>query len=316
MLVTLTPGVDRDRVLRLLRAAGNEIVNNHGQQDGYVRWVLDLGRMLRGQIARTDLDQLLFTQAFYRLVDPALMGTPQGLQLLEAEMSDRQTLLTAAADALQKQIDAWTASAGKELAVVDTSVFLSHPAWTPDDDPTAVIASIPWGAELGIGFEDVLLVLPEVVIREFDRLKESGNQRIRHRAQVALAVIGKLLPNPDATVPIRFKDNDWDALSARGEMPRGAVHLQVFYDDPAHRPLPDPDAEIIDRALAVQTLAGKLVRLMTMDTGMGLNARRAGLLVKKPTREIEAPPLDGQSTRARRRAAAEAAADKAHRGVD
>jgi hypothetical protein len=41
--------------------------------------------------------------------------------------------------------------------------------------------------------------------------------------------------------------------------------------------------------------------------GMGLNARRAGLLVTKPAREIGTPPAEGQSTWARRRAAAEAA---------
>ncbi|WP_241995680.1 PIN domain-containing protein [Kribbella sp. VKM Ac-2568] len=268
---------------------------------------MDTARTLRGQIARADLTQLLLTPAFYRLVDPVMMGTPQGRQLLEAEMSDRQALLTAAVETLQKQIGTWTAAAGKVLAVVDTSVFLSHPAWTQDDDPTAVIASIPWPEELGAGFEDVLLVLPEVVIREFDRLKESGNQTTRYRASVTLAVIDKLLDDPYGTVPIRLKDADWDAVAARGEMPRGGVELRVFYDDPAHRPLSDPDAEIIDRAIAVQTLAGTAVRLVTMDTGMGLNARRAKLLVRKPAREIETPPIEGQSTRARRRAVAGAA---------
>jgi hypothetical protein len=307
MLVTLTPGVDRDRVLELLRSASIEISNNHGKQDGYVRWAMDVGRMLRGQIARSDLDQLLFTPAFYRLVDPALMGTPQGLQLLEAEMSERQALLTAAFETLQEQIGTWTATAGKVVAVVDSSVFLSHPAWIRDDDPTAVIASIPWAEELGVGFEDVLLVLPEVVIREFDRLKESSNQKTRYRASVTLAVVDNLLADPYGTVTIRLKDNDWNEVAERGEMPRGEVQLRVFYDDPAHRPVPDPDAEIIDRAVAVQTLAGKAVRLVTMDTGMGLNARRAGLLVRKPAREIETPPAEGQSARARRRAATEAA---------
>ncbi|MGN9914690.1 PIN domain-containing protein [Phytohabitans sp. LJ34] len=304
MLVTLTPGVDRDRVLELLRSAASEIINNHGNQSGYVRWALNVGRMLRGQIARLDLERLLFTPAFYRLLDPPLMGTPQGLQLLEAEISERQALLTAAFETLRDQIGRWNAAAGKVLAVVDSSVFMSHPAWVQDDDPTVVIASIPWAEELGIGFEDVLLVLPEVVIREFDRLKESGNQKARHRASVTLAVIDKLLANPYGTVPIRLRDNDWEAMTARGEMPRGAVHLRVFYDDPAHRPLSDADAEVIDRAVAVQTLAGKAVQLVTMDTGMGLNARRAGLLVTKPAREIEAPPPQSQSMRARRRSTA------------
>ncbi|MEU4602469.1 PIN domain-containing protein [Kribbella sp. NPDC023972] len=221
--------------------------------------------------------------------------------------SDRQALLTAAFETLQEQIGTWAAAAGKVLAVVDTSVFLSHPAWTQDDDPTAVIASIPWPEELGVGFDDVLLVLPEVVIREFDRLKESGNQKTRYRASVTLAVIDKLLDNPYSTVSIRPKDADWHAVAARGEIPRGGVELRVFYDDPAHRPFSDPDAEIIDRAMALQTLAGTEVRLVTMDTGMGLNARRAKLLVRKPARTIETPPTEGQSTRARRRAVTQVA---------
>jgi hypothetical protein len=93
--------------------------------------------------------------------------------------------------------------------------------------------------------------------------------------------------------------------TARGTMPLGTVRLRVFYDDPAHQPLPDPDAEIIDRAVAVQTLANRPVQLVTMDTGMGLNARRAGLQMTKPDREIEAPPAEAQSARGRRRAAAD-----------
>ncbi|WP_433018928.1 PIN domain-containing protein [Kribbella sp. CA-294648] len=304
-LVTLTPGVDRDHVLDLLHKASTEITNNHSQAE-YVRWVMDTARTLRGQIAAGDLDRILFTPAFYRLVDPALMGTPQGRQLFDAELSDRQVMLTAAFDKLQ-EIRPWTAAADKVLAVVDTNVFLSHPAWTQDEDPTAVIASIPWAEELGAGFADVLLVLPEVVIRELDRLKESSNQKLRHRASVTLAVIDKLLPDPYGTVLIRDMDTDWQEVADREKIPHGRVELRVFFDDPAHRPLSDSDAEIIDRAMAVQTLAGTAVRLITMDTGMGLNARRTKLQVRKPERIIEPPPSEGQSTRARRRAAAEAA---------
>jgi hypothetical protein len=306
MLVTLPAGVDRSRVLELLRAASLTISNNSGHQDRYVEWVWDTGRMLRGQVARSDLDQLCFTPAFYRLLDPALMGTPQGRQLLETELYERQALFAAAYKTLKVHLDTWTAAVGKVLAVVDSSVFLSHPAWTQNDDPAAVIASIPWAEVLSVGFEDLLLVLPEVVIRELDRLKESGNQKTRYRAQVTLAVIDRLLPNPYGTVTIRDKDDDWGAITTRGETPRGAVQLRVFYDDPAHRPLTDPDAEIIERVAVVQALAGKAVPLVTMDTGMGLNARRAGLVVHKPAREIEAPQAEGQSVRARRRAAAEA----------
>jgi hypothetical protein len=44
---------------------------------------------------------------------------------------------------------------------------------------------------------------------------------------VTLAVIDKLLNDPYGTVPIRPKDADWDAVAARGEMPRGGVELRV-----------------------------------------------------------------------------------------
>jgi hypothetical protein len=101
----LTPGVDRDRVLELLRQASVEITNTHTNQDGYVRWVMKTARLLRGQIAQADLDQLLLTPAFYRLVDPVMMGTPQGLWLLEAEMADRQALFADAFETLQQQLD-------------------------------------------------------------------------------------------------------------------------------------------------------------------------------------------------------------------
>jgi hypothetical protein len=55
------------------------------------------------------------------------MGTPQGLQLLDAEMAERQIELTAAFETLREQLNMWDAAAHSALAVVDSSVFLSHP---------------------------------------------------------------------------------------------------------------------------------------------------------------------------------------------
>lgn len=284
MLVTLTPGVDRTRILDLLNQAKNEAGNHAGQPEKYVGWALGIARMLRGQISSSDLDQLVFTPTFYRLLDRQGAGTMQGQLLLEAEIHERTKLFGDAAEALAKQIRTLDAAASAVLAVVDTSVFLSHPQWTAGPVPEQVIESIPWATEMQLGFEDVQLILPEVVIKELDRLKESGNQTLRGRASVTLAVVDRLLPHPDGVVLIRATDSDRDAIAARGEMPHGEVRLRVFYDDPSHRPLADADAEVIARALAVQALAGKDVQLLTMDTGMALKARRAGLRVHKPTR--------------------------------
>jgi hypothetical protein len=57
----------------------------------------------------------------------------------------------------------------------------------------------------------------------------------------------------------------------------GPVTLELLFDPPDHKRLPDPDAEIVDRALAVQNMAGRPVTMVTYDTSMGFRARQAGL---------------------------------------
>ncbi|MBN1172903.1 MAG: hypothetical protein JXA67_12075 [Micromonosporaceae bacterium] len=301
MLVTLMPGADRMYVLDQLRQAAHRIIgqNHLGKPYEHARWVMESARALRGQISRHDLDQLFYAPIFHQFA----AGTMVAQGLLEADIHERKGLLAAAADTLEEQITAWNVPAETTLAAVDTSVFLSHPSWTRDDDPAKVIASIRWAEDLNVGRADVLLIIPEVVIRELDRLKESGNKALRYRAQVTLAVIDRLLGDPYGTVTIQPSSPGQPEAGEWPETLRGGVQLKVFYDDATHRPLTDADAEIIDRVLAVQSLAGKSVRLVTMDTGMGLNARRAQLEVAKPTREIEEPPGDVASARSRRREA-------------
>jgi hypothetical protein len=46
----------------------------------------------------------------------------------------------------------------------------------------------------------------------------------------------------------------------------------------------------VDRAVAVQTLAGQDVTLLTYDTGMSTRARNAGLRVKKLHEDIGDEP--------------------------
>jgi hypothetical protein len=255
MLVTLTPGADPVRIASLLNQATMEARNHHGKPSEYINWVFGMARMFRGQIARSDLDLLFLTPTFYRILEGHGTGTMAMQNLLEAEIAEREMTTHEAALALQEQIRTWRAEASGVLAVVDTSVFLSHPQWTASQIPERVIESIPWAAELHLGFEDLQLVLPAVVIKELDRLKESSNQQVRYRARVTLAVIDRLLPDPEGVVLIRAKDTDWDAITANGGMPGGEVRLRVLYDDPIHRPLLDADAELIDRAVAVQAPA-------------------------------------------------------------
>jgi hypothetical protein len=48
---------------------------------------------------------------------------------------------------------------------------------------------------------------------------------------------------------------------------RSEVTIELVFDPPGHTRLPINDDEIIDRALAIATLADRNVTLLTYDTG-------------------------------------------------
>jgi len=58
--------------------------------------------------------------------------------------------------------------------------------------------------------------------------------------------------------------------------------------------LPINDDEIIDRALAVESLAARGVTLITYDTGQSTRARMAGLQAVKLSKPIEEEPTTGE----------------------
>ncbi|WP_185091796.1 hypothetical protein [Streptomyces sp. PanSC9] len=73
--------------------------------------------------------------------------------------------------------------------------------------------------------------------------------------------------------------------------------------------LPITDDEIIDRAVAIQTLAARPVRLLTCDTGQHTRGCAAGLMVTKvpandpgPEPDWEAQDKPGNGSRAQRKA--------------
>ncbi len=74
----------------------------------------------------------------------------------------------------------------------------------------------------------------------------------------------------------------------RGPPPRGECLIAArcelaLLDERAARQVDSyPDAEIVDRALAVQTLARRPVTMVTYDISMALRARYAGLKVVSP----------------------------------
>lgn len=66
--------------------------------------------------------------------------------------------------------------------------------------------------------------------------------------------------------------------------------LQLLFDPPGQVRLPIKDDEIVDRALAVEPLAGRKITLLTYDTGQSTRARNAGLQVVKLSKKIGEEP--------------------------
>ncbi|SCL19948.1 hypothetical protein GA0074692_0745 [Micromonospora pallida] len=106
-----------------------------------------------------------------------------------------------------------------------------------------------------------------------------------YRAAYAVSYIDRIVPQPGRVIrPVDFSDTG---------QPRGEVTVEVVLDPPGHTRLPHNDAEIVARAVEIQTLAGRPIRLVTYDTKMRMRGRDAGLRVDK----VEVPEKDEKPSR-------------------
>ncbi|MDX3374696.1 PIN domain-containing protein [Streptomyces sp. ME02-6991-2A] len=262
MIVTPIPGTHRDNVLSALRsvfvAAGNLDSQHHSSAYGrllaYLEWADDSLRLLVGQISASDINRLIRTRMYQSLLDGVghLAGSDQQRLvngLLANEVRERVVALEAAVGAFQGQMRRWPAMTS--VLVLDTSVFIKHETKLEDTD-FFVLA--------GAGAEAVRVTVPMVVVDELDRLKESRDKQVRWRAGYSLAVLDRLLESNERL---------------------GRVKVEALFDNPGHVRLPDEDDEIVDRALAVHTIAAGSAQLVTYDTGMAMRAKWANLPVLK-----------------------------------
>ncbi|MFD8477547.1 PIN domain-containing protein [Streptomyces globisporus] len=114
------------------------------------------------------------------------------------------------------------------------------------------------------------VAVPMVVVDELDRLKESRvSPHARWRARAGLAVLDRLLTGPAKL---------------------GFTEVEVLPDSPGHVRLPDEDDEIVDRTLALRTMAAGPVTLVTYDTGMALRAKMADVPCQKLSKDLGSEP--------------------------
>lgn len=287
MLITPRPGVSREHLLSDLREITNEIQSLYGGDSAhkrllaYLEWVSRAVEKLGNQISSADLERLVLTKRYEQLLmGVRAMDSPQmEVQrvvngLVSLEVRQRQDAFKTATDALGEQIKQW--SQPGVFVVPDTTFYVRHDKLEEADFAPLVKV---WEAPIHV-------LVPIVIVDELDNLKQSKDKHLRWRAGYTLAVFDRVFAS---TTRAQLRAEDFSALGAGG-IPRGRVTIELLFDPPGHVRLPINDDEIVDRAVAVQNVAGRAVTLLTYDTGQSMRARTAGLQEIKLTPPSEPEP--------------------------
>lgn len=287
MLVTPLPSNTGQDVLAALETVRQALERSNGLGNGrparqrieeHVRWATDASRQLRRRISADDIARLVFTRGFYAMLEVDLREEAVASLLLSVETDTRLEELDAAISALRAEISRWQIN--KVLVVLDTSVYLHDEK----------IENLDLGDLLQVREQPIHILIPMVIVDELDTLKQSGKREIRWRAAYTLAFINGCLDS--ATLHGRVRPEDFSAL-AHGGIPRGEITAEVVLDRPGHNRLPIADDEIVDRALAIQRIAGRGVHVVTFDTGMQMRARGQDLTVYKRDQPEEPETTSG-----------------------
>lgn len=293
MLVTPRPGVDRRNLLDNLRSVSSAVADlrGGGPQGAYKRllsyleWTSNAVRILSNQISSADLDRLVLTKGYERLLlgVGSMTGTEVEVQrvvngLVSTELDQRVAAFEEAIKTLNDQMNRWSMLG--EFVVPDSSFYIQHSEKLEDVDFASVV---------DVAGTRVHILVPIVVVDELDGLKQIKDKQIRWRAGYTLAVLDRLFTR--TTGPVRLRAEDLSAIGPTGTG-GGEITIELLFDPPGHVRLPINDDEIIDRALAVKPLAARTVTLLTYDTGQAMRARAAGLEVKKLRKEIGEEPTD------------------------
>lgn len=324
MLITPRPGADRRAIRDVLSKARNDADNfrsGSGNETGYSRlvryldWATETAGTLRHYISDADISRLILTSRYQTLLASSgtLTGGPQERLvniLINHETAERVQALEEAIDALNERIAQWNGL--EKFVVADASFYIQNPQPLADADLHDILG-VPSG-------EHIRLLFPIVVVDELDGLKEASKSRSRWRAAHTLGRLDEILDGRTFGI-MRYAQ-----LSRQGP-PQGEVSLEIVLDPPGHIRLPIADDEIIDRAVAIQALAARPVRLLTCDTGQHTRGRAAGLEVTKVPAKDPGPEPDwealkeaqdraGKGTRAKRRERQAADRDEAQDNQD
>jgi hypothetical protein len=298
MLVTPRPGVSMDNLIQDLQTSRDEAFNLRGGSGAgtaqiylldYLDWAGRAARTLGNQISEADLASLvlnrryeLLLSSFGTMASPLLEAQRVVRDLVQLELDERVKDLDAAITTLRSYKDRWN-NVG-DLVVLDTNFYVEHLTELKDTDLAAVTTAKTPGSMTHV-------LVPMLVVDELDRLKRDNQARSRARTALKmLDEVFKRVSKENSMGLLRREDN---TTKPEGSLGLGRITMELLFDPPDHVRLPDNDAEIIDRAVAVQTLAGRPVTMVTYDKNMSLRARYEGLqeiwLPHPPGQEGEQP---------------------------
>jgi PIN domain-containing protein len=287
--VTPRPGVNSGNLLSSLCSIRTAVFNLRGGPQvahkrllAYLEWSSDAARMLGNQISSADLDRLVLTRRHELLLSGvgSMTGTEMEVQrvvngLVSLELDQRIDAFDQAIKELEEQVKRWPRLG--DLVVADSSFYIEHTKKLEDVD------FAPLDTELG---DNIHIVVPIVVVDELDGLKRSKEPAVRWRAGYTLAVLDRVFAR--TTGPARLRAETLSALGS--SIPVSQITMELLFDPPGHVRLPINDDEIIDRALAIESLASRKITLFTYDTGQSTRARAAGLRAKKLSKPIGDEP--------------------------
>jgi hypothetical protein len=267
MLVTPLPGIDRRQlrdVLRDLYLKAQSARSGNDPNRDYFGWTDVAVVKLTPLVSAADVERLVQTTRYWTLISSPSLGTPQINSLIIRELDQRVADLDAAHNAVETQINKWARRGG--FVVPDTTFFVHNPETFDKADYFEL---------LGTTWRDPLhLIVPIIVIDELDSLKQSKGDA-RHRARLTLAILDRIF-HGSPQEPHELRPPELRSINGLS-VPTGELTIEILFDPPGHARLPINDDEIIDRALAVEPLAGRNVTLLTYDTSQSFRARSVGL---------------------------------------
>lgn len=251
-----------------LRGSGGNAIDKFNR---YQTWANETAATLVRLVRPADVERLVTTPRYWLLqgLDPATRESASLASLVGVELDERTRAFEGARSELEQERDRWQARSGY-LAVPDTTVYLHH---------DLLFDAIEWHTVLAARLEDVHLFIPLVVIDELDvhkrsqrnvKVSERVDETVRTRARVTLRRIEETLRFPSGMTTLH---------AAREEL--GGLTAEILPEPLGHVRLPSPDQEIVDRCVELSAASGRQVHLVTLDTGMRVRGRTAGLEVRK-----------------------------------